>query len=332
MPTKMPRMPPVPVSVMASKRNCQVMSRLRAPIALRTPISRVRSVTETSMMFITPIPPISRPMELSTTTTSATPPIMSLNCLHRFGVGLDGKVIGLIVGHISAATEHFASLVHGGVELPGIRENAQENFEARGKDFRERVDRESPHGDPHHSFRCRRLAFRTRRVTVKVGAVHQNLLCRAHRRWWAKSALATSSPMTTTLSRVIVFRFGEEAAGFHGFAGINFRIRSKSAAKFAALHFILLIADVVRRGPFVDRDGGLFYGRTKLLYGLAVCQRERFAVALFFWAAAGRGALIETPSPCGVDATGSDLVLDGGAKTFHQANYENDQHDSDGHA
>ena len=31
-----------------------------APSALRRPISRVRSVTETSMMFITPIPPTSR--------------------------------------------------------------------------------------------------------------------------------------------------------------------------------------------------------------------------------------------------------------------------------
>ena len=35
------------------------MSARRAPIALRMPISRVRSVTETSMMFITPIPPTS---------------------------------------------------------------------------------------------------------------------------------------------------------------------------------------------------------------------------------------------------------------------------------
>ena len=31
-----------------------------APSALRTPISRVRSVTETSMMFMMPIPPTSR--------------------------------------------------------------------------------------------------------------------------------------------------------------------------------------------------------------------------------------------------------------------------------
>ena len=35
------------------------MSPRRAPIALRMPISRVRSVTLTSMMFITPIPPTS---------------------------------------------------------------------------------------------------------------------------------------------------------------------------------------------------------------------------------------------------------------------------------
>jgi hypothetical protein len=36
------------------------MSRRRAPSALRTPISRVRSVTETSMMFMIPIPPTRR--------------------------------------------------------------------------------------------------------------------------------------------------------------------------------------------------------------------------------------------------------------------------------
>ena len=38
------------------------MSRGRAPSALRRPISRIRSVTETSMMFITPIPPTSSEM------------------------------------------------------------------------------------------------------------------------------------------------------------------------------------------------------------------------------------------------------------------------------
>ncbi len=42
------------------------MFRGRAPTALRTPISRVRSLTDTSMMFITPIPPTIRPMEAIT--------------------------------------------------------------------------------------------------------------------------------------------------------------------------------------------------------------------------------------------------------------------------
>ena len=48
-----------------------MMSLRRAPIALRTPISRVRSVTETSMMFITPMPPTNNPIEEITTITSA---------------------------------------------------------------------------------------------------------------------------------------------------------------------------------------------------------------------------------------------------------------------
>ena len=56
-PTAMPSAPPSPLSTMASMRNCIKMSRRRAPIALRMPISRVRSVTVTSMMFMIPIPP-----------------------------------------------------------------------------------------------------------------------------------------------------------------------------------------------------------------------------------------------------------------------------------
>jgi len=41
----------------ASIRNCRRMSRALAPTAMRNPISRVRSVTETSMMFMIPTPP-----------------------------------------------------------------------------------------------------------------------------------------------------------------------------------------------------------------------------------------------------------------------------------
>ena len=45
------------------------MSPVRAPIAFLIPISRVRSVTVTSMMFITPIPPTSS--EIAATSPSS---------------------------------------------------------------------------------------------------------------------------------------------------------------------------------------------------------------------------------------------------------------------
>src|SRR2546428_4218022 len=56
-PRMIPRTPPIKVSVAASTRNCQRTSRRVAPIALRKPISRVRLVTDTIMIAITPIPP-----------------------------------------------------------------------------------------------------------------------------------------------------------------------------------------------------------------------------------------------------------------------------------
>ena len=65
MPSTIPVPPPISERISASIKNWVVMSRPAAPIALRMPISRVRSVTETSMMFMIPIP----------ATSSATPPI-----------------------------------------------------------------------------------------------------------------------------------------------------------------------------------------------------------------------------------------------------------------
>ena len=56
-PMAMPSRPPLRQSTTASMRNCAWMSRPRAPSALRRPISRVRSVTDTSMMFMMPMPP-----------------------------------------------------------------------------------------------------------------------------------------------------------------------------------------------------------------------------------------------------------------------------------
>src|SRR5438105_526944 len=52
----MPSAPPDAVSTIDSSRNCVMIAFRGAPIALRTPISRLRSATATIMMFITPIP------------------------------------------------------------------------------------------------------------------------------------------------------------------------------------------------------------------------------------------------------------------------------------
>ena len=56
-PMTMPAMPPVTLRSTASARNCSSTCSRRAPIAMRRPISRVRSVTDTSRMFMMPMPP-----------------------------------------------------------------------------------------------------------------------------------------------------------------------------------------------------------------------------------------------------------------------------------
>jgi hypothetical protein len=57
----------------ASMMNCMVMSRRLAPSARRMPISRVRSVTVASMMFMMPMPP-------TTKLKLAMPTMMKLKC------------------------------------------------------------------------------------------------------------------------------------------------------------------------------------------------------------------------------------------------------------
>ena len=53
----MPIAPPMRQMITLSTTNCRRILLFVAPRAFLVPISRVRSVTETSMMFITPIPP-----------------------------------------------------------------------------------------------------------------------------------------------------------------------------------------------------------------------------------------------------------------------------------
>jgi hypothetical protein len=61
-PKIMPTMPPIPQSIPDSMRNWATMLLRCASRLRRIPISRVRSVTVTSMMFMIPMPPTSREM------------------------------------------------------------------------------------------------------------------------------------------------------------------------------------------------------------------------------------------------------------------------------
>src|SRR2546426_954627 len=93
-PSRMPSTPPINVSVAASTRNCHRISRRVAPMALRTPISRVRSVTETIMIAMTPIPPTSSATLESTSITRKNAPVSLLNTSRIWSCVIRSKVSG----------------------------------------------------------------------------------------------------------------------------------------------------------------------------------------------------------------------------------------------
>ena len=70
-PKMMPAMPPVTLRITASARNCSNTCIRCAPIAIRRPISRVRSVTDTSRMFMMPMPPTSSEIDATVASSSA---------------------------------------------------------------------------------------------------------------------------------------------------------------------------------------------------------------------------------------------------------------------
>src|SRR5213595_3453163 len=69
LPARRPAMPPSSERIADSARNWRRMSRRDAPSDLRIPISRVRSVTLISMMFMITIPPTTMPMPTTAGTT-----------------------------------------------------------------------------------------------------------------------------------------------------------------------------------------------------------------------------------------------------------------------
>ena len=97
-PRTTPTTPPSAVSVIASVRNWREMSRRSAPSALRRPISFVRSVTETSMMFITPTPPTTRAIAAMRTMTPEIAFVTACICAIIFSAVKIAKSFGVLKG------------------------------------------------------------------------------------------------------------------------------------------------------------------------------------------------------------------------------------------
>ncbi len=139
------------------------MSLLRAPMALRTPISRVRSVTETSMMFITPTPPIRSPIELSTITDGHHAKNDVVELLRRFQLSLNREIVRLVVGDVPPAPQYLSRLIDRLIEMAGVSQDANPDFVARRIQLHKGVDTESRRGGRRCSSRNLRQVFRTRR-------------------------------------------------------------------------------------------------------------------------------------------------------------------------
>src|SRR5262249_20669841 len=83
LPRMMPISPPTSATVEDSIRNWSKTSRRRAPSALRIPISRVRSVTETSMMVMITMPPTMSEIEASPMVTRKMVPLRFAHRLRK---------------------------------------------------------------------------------------------------------------------------------------------------------------------------------------------------------------------------------------------------------
>ena len=114
-PKAAPKRPPPMLRTVASATNWKRMSRRFAPIALRMPISRVRSVTDTSMMFMIPMPPTKQRYARDDAEEHD-------QGVRRLLQGFDGALLAddgevVLLGDAVAQTEHSARLLDAPIDV-----------------------------------------------------------------------------------------------------------------------------------------------------------------------------------------------------------------------
>ena len=97
------------------------MSRPRAPTAMRRPISRVRSVTETSMMFMMPMPPTSSETEATAASSMASTLRRFLLRLEHLGQVAHVEVVFLAGLQAVALAQQFAHAFLGRLHVGALR-------------------------------------------------------------------------------------------------------------------------------------------------------------------------------------------------------------------
>ena len=93
------------------------MVRRLAPMALRTPISRVRSATETNMMFMMPMPPTNSDRLVTNRPTTAMVRGLLMEHVDDLVLLVDGKIVRLVRAQMADVAHGLAQFLPGFVQL-----------------------------------------------------------------------------------------------------------------------------------------------------------------------------------------------------------------------
>ena len=118
-PARCRSVPPARQSRIASIRNWREDVLERAPTAMRRPISRVRSVTLTSMMFMIPTPPTTSEMPATISSRRGDQVGGGLERVHQLGHVADLEVVGGVVAEVVPLAEQGGDLLHRHGDFPG---------------------------------------------------------------------------------------------------------------------------------------------------------------------------------------------------------------------